>query len=168
MTPSAEPDPYAVLGVVRTATEHEIRAAYRALVARYHPDRHQDKPLKELASAKLAEINRAHIRALSRCNEALIRATDEARLLQQVCQIVVEEAGYRLCWVGSAENDESKSVRPVSRAGFDEGFVDTLNITWADTERGQGPTGTFIRRRETAISACIASDPQLAPGAQRL
>jgi curved DNA-binding protein CbpA len=60
VTSSAETDPYAVLGVARTATEHEIRTAYRALVARYHPDRHQDNPLQELASAKLAEINRAY------------------------------------------------------------------------------------------------------------
>jgi preprotein translocase subunit Sec63 len=53
-------DPYAVLGVPRTATEEEIRAAYRELVARYHPDRHQGNPLEELAAAKLAEINRAY------------------------------------------------------------------------------------------------------------
>jgi MYXO-CTERM domain-containing protein len=58
--PDEEPDPYAVLGVARTATEQELRTAYRELVARYHPDRHQGNPLKDLASAKLAEINRAY------------------------------------------------------------------------------------------------------------
>jgi curved DNA-binding protein CbpA len=60
MTRGAEPDPYAVLGVPRNASEREIREAYRALVARYHPDRHQDNPLKDLASEKLAEVNRAY------------------------------------------------------------------------------------------------------------
>jgi len=55
-----EPDPYQVLGVARTATAAEIRAAYRALGAKYHPDRHQGNPLEELASAKMAEINRAY------------------------------------------------------------------------------------------------------------
>ena len=60
MTPKAEPDPYSVLGVARTATEAEIRAAYLALVAKYHPDRHQGNPLEELASAKMAEVNRAY------------------------------------------------------------------------------------------------------------
>lgn len=58
--PDEERDPYVVLGVPRTATEQELRAAYRALVARYHPDRHQGNPLEDLASAKLAEINRAY------------------------------------------------------------------------------------------------------------
>jgi len=60
MTARPEPDPYIVLGVVRTASESEIRAAYLALVAKYHPDRHQGNPLEELASAKLVEINRAY------------------------------------------------------------------------------------------------------------
>lgn len=60
MTPKAEPDPYSVLGVARTATEAEIRAAYLALVAKYHPDRHQGNPLEELAGAKMAEVNRAY------------------------------------------------------------------------------------------------------------
>lgn len=56
----AEPDPYLVLGVARTATAAEIRAAYHELGAKYHPDRHQGNPLEELASAKMKEINRAY------------------------------------------------------------------------------------------------------------
>jgi curved DNA-binding protein CbpA len=55
-----ELDPYAVLEVSRSATIREIRAAYRALGARYHPDRHQGNPLEELAAARMVEINRAY------------------------------------------------------------------------------------------------------------
>jgi hypothetical protein len=55
-----ELDPYAVLGVARTATDAEIQAAYRALVAKFHPDRHQGNPLEELAGAKMVEINIAY------------------------------------------------------------------------------------------------------------
>jgi curved DNA-binding protein CbpA len=57
---TSDPDPYAVLNVPRKATADQIRAAYRALVARYHPDRHQGNPLEELASARMVEINRAY------------------------------------------------------------------------------------------------------------
>jgi preprotein translocase subunit Sec63 len=60
LTSDREPDPYAVLNVPRSATPSEIRAAYQNLVKRYHPDLHQGNPLEELASARLAEINRAY------------------------------------------------------------------------------------------------------------
>jgi sigma-B regulation protein RsbU (phosphoserine phosphatase) len=76
---------------------------------------------------------------------------------------VVEEAGYRLCWVGRAESDEAKSVLPIAQAGFEEGYLKTLNITWADTERGQGPTGTCIRTGQTTLAKDIATDPKMAP-----
>jgi len=114
------------------------------------------------AETRLLRINRAH-RALSRCNEALVRAIDEKKFFQQVCEVIVEEGGYRLCWVGRAEKDEAKSVVPLAQAGFEEGYLSTLNITWADTERGRGPTGTSIRTRQTVLVKNIVSDPMMAP-----
>jgi PAS domain S-box-containing protein len=117
---------------------------------------------RKRAEAQLLRINRAN-RALSRCNQALVRAVAEPTLLQQICQIVVEEAGYRLCWVGQAVNDEAKSVVPLAQAGFEEGYLKTLNITWADTERGQGPTGTCIRTGRTVLAKDIATDPKMIP-----
>ena len=60
MPPKTEPDPYFVLGLARDAGEAEIRAAYRDLVAKYHPDKHQGNPLQGLAAEKMAELNRAY------------------------------------------------------------------------------------------------------------
>ena len=60
MPRTEEPNPYVVLGVARNASEAEIRAAYHALVAKYHPDKHQGNPLEGLAAEKMAEINRAY------------------------------------------------------------------------------------------------------------
>jgi len=53
-------NPYKVLGVSEDATQEEIRAAYLALVKKYHPDKYTDNPLKELANEKLKEINEAY------------------------------------------------------------------------------------------------------------
>jgi PAS domain S-box-containing protein len=114
------------------------------------------------AEERLRRVNRAH-RALSTCNEALVRATDESALLRQVCQIIVEEAGYRLCWVGYAEQDAARTVRAIAQAGFDEGYLKGANITWADSDRGHGPTGTCIRTGQIQIAKNIATDPKLAP-----
>lgn len=53
-------DPYEVLGLDITATEDEIKAAYRLLVRKYHPDRYAGNPLAFLAQEKLKEINEAY------------------------------------------------------------------------------------------------------------
>ncbi|MGD0641745.1 MAG: hypothetical protein ABSC22_13440, partial [Roseiarcus sp.] len=96
------------------------------------------------AEEPLARLNR-ELRAVSICHYTLMRAVDEQTLLDDICRIVCDEAGYRMAWVGFAEHDEAKSVRPVASAGFDDGYLKFLKITWADTDWGRGAVGTAIR-----------------------
>lgn len=53
-------DPYDVLGVPRTASEQEVKEAYRALAKKYHPDNYKNNPLADLAQEKMVEINEAY------------------------------------------------------------------------------------------------------------
>lgn len=53
-------NPYEVLGVRQGATEAEIKAAYKELVKKYHPDKYQNNPLADLAEEKLQEVNEAY------------------------------------------------------------------------------------------------------------
>ena len=92
-----------------------------------------------------------------------VRATDEAGLLDQICRTIVDAAGYRFCWVGRAEQDDAKKVRPIAEAGVDEGYLATGEHHMGDTERGRGPTGTCIRTGVTQVSKNFATDPALGP-----
>jgi diguanylate cyclase (GGDEF)-like protein/PAS domain S-box-containing protein len=114
------------------------------------------------AEEALARLNR-ELRAVSSCNQTLMRAVDEQTLLDDICRIVCEEAGYRMAWVGFAENDEAKTVRPVASAGFDDGYLEQAKVTWADTERGRGPISTAIRAGQTVCTQDHATDPRAAP-----
>ena len=51
-------DYYEVLGVGKTATDDELKKAYRRLAKKYHPDANPDK--KEEAEAKFKEVNVAY------------------------------------------------------------------------------------------------------------
>jgi curved DNA-binding protein CbpA len=51
-------DQYSVLGVLPTADDIVIRAAYRTLAQRYHPDKWAGD--EKIATEKMAEINAAH------------------------------------------------------------------------------------------------------------
>ncbi|MBD2494717.1 response regulator [Nostoc sp. FACHB-280] len=108
---------------------------------------------------EIRRINRT-LQTLSSCNHIIVRTQDELELLQKICQIIVEVGGYRLAWVGFAEDDRDKNILPVAQAGYDDGYLQTLQLTWSDTVRGQGPTGTAIRTGKTCIIQNILTDPK--------
>lgn len=110
----------------------------------------------------LQRTNRA-LRTLSACNEALVRAEDEPQLLDNICRIIVELGDYRLAWVGYAQSDGQKTVRPVARAGYDAGYVDRVAASWAKTLRGLGPVGQAIRQAEPVAVRDVASDENFGP-----
>jgi len=111
-------------------------------------------------STEIRRLTRA-LKTLGACNRALLRTDDEQSLLDEICRIIVEEGGYRLAWVSRAEHDADKSVVAVARAGLDEGYIASLGLTWADTERGQGATGTAIRTGHFYVIRNIMTDSKL-------
>jgi len=103
---------------------------------------------RKQAEIALNHANRALV-ALSEVNRNLVYATDENELLQAICQAIVEQCGYRLAWVGYVQHDESKSIKIMAHAGYDEGYLDAMQPTWAETERGMGPSGRAVRSGTT-------------------
>ena len=78
-----------------------------------------------------------------------------------MCDVVVEAGGYVMAWIGFAEHDEAKTVRPVAWAGNEDGYLEAARISWADTERGRGMTGTAIRTGEPQVNQNFDSGTQV-------
>ena len=53
-------DPYKILGVSSTASDDEIKQAYRTLARKYHPDKYANTDLAEMANEKMKEVNAAY------------------------------------------------------------------------------------------------------------
>ena len=113
----------------------------------------------DITETKRAEQERRTLQAYSASGWALVRATDEESFLREFCRIVVEDCGHAMVWVGYKEDDAKKSVRPVAYAGYEDGYLKALRLTWGDSEHGRGPAGTAIRTGQVAICADMRTDP---------
>jgi PAS domain S-box-containing protein len=160
-------------GKEHTAEVHEERLGGHFLVSTTPlraPDGHmfgsvhvaRDITERKQKEQQLRQLNRT-LRALSNSNQALMRATDEDGYLREVCKIVTEDCGHALVWIGFAENDQARSIRPVASAGFDEGYLESLQLSWADSERGRGPTGMAIRTGQVSACRDMQTDPEFLP-----
>lgn len=78
---------YEVLNIPQNATRDEIRASYRALARRWHPDRFMEGPERDWANEKMAEINAAY-RACLDGTAAPMAASEEQERLAQVQQMI--------------------------------------------------------------------------------
>lgn len=116
----------------------------------------------QLKTDELWHSNRA-LRTISACNQVMIHSQTEEELVKEICSVIVKESGYKMAWIGLAENDKNKTVRPVAFSGFEEGYLEKAKITWADTERGRGPTGIAIRTGQPTICQNMQTDPRFKP-----
>ncbi len=114
------------------------------------------------AERALLKANRA-LQVLTNANQLLVRSSDEKELLQEICRIIIDDGNYHFTWVGFTEQNKDKRVVPVVQAGFNEGYLESLKISWGDNEYGQGPTGTAIRTGQACAIRNILHDPRYQP-----
>ena len=108
-------DPYQVLGVPSTATDDEVKKAYRDLARKYHPDNYHDSPLADLAQERMKEINEAYetIRANARPPAAAadtVARRDTADTIRDITPGIPQRP------TGPAQHGSSASARPFRRA----------------------------------------------------
>ena len=110
---------------------------------------------------KINQLNRTLI-ALRDSSYAMMHAKDEESYLNEVCKFIVDDCGHSMVWIGFID-EETRSVQPLTYAGFEEDYLETLNIVLDDKERGNGPTGLAIKTCKPYICENIHTEPEFKP-----
>lgn len=159
------PDMHEAIGLRKDGTDFPYQVHTAAIALPDGPARVAfiiDIKERRLAENALTRVNRA-LRVVSGCNQILIHCRSENELLNQVCRLIVEEGNYKLAWIGSAELDEGKLVKPIAFAGFEDGYLSSVIISWdANSKWGNGPTGKAIRTGKASVMKRIQDDPTYA------
>ncbi|MEJ5198592.1 MAG: PAS domain S-box protein, partial [Anaerolineae bacterium] len=145
------------LGVVERGEDGQVTR-----IVGFHLDVTERRRMEE----DLRRLNR-NLRAMMQCNEAVVRARDETQLLDQICEILVAVGGYRQVWIGRAEEDAQKTVRPIAACGPAADYLNGITVTWGDDVHGSGPVGTAIRTRQPCVIGNVIADPRFAPWRER-
>lgn len=120
----------------------------------------RDNSKRNLAEIALQATTRA-LKILSESNVALLNSQTEQVLLDEYCRIAVQTGGYRMAWIGFAKDITDKNVVPIAHYGDTGSFLGLNKITWAEEDRGNGPTGRAIRTMEVQVCENISTDPTM-------
>jgi PAS domain S-box-containing protein len=124
---------------------------------------YEDITARKQSEVELHNASRA-LRAIGACNEAMFCSQNEADLLKAVCTLIVDIGEYRMSWIGYAQDDADKSVKPAALHGVEQGYLDDRRFSWDENSPvGRGPTGHAIRTGKPQINQNFLTNPNLAP-----
>ncbi|MBF0180266.1 MAG: GGDEF domain-containing protein [Magnetococcales bacterium] len=154
------------MGKMMKARLDQIESLLHAMIGVAYKERQEKEAIiarqADLIASLDGELKRSKsiANALTSCNEALVRSTSEMQFLLQVCEMVVKSGDYQLVWIGFAQTDAEKHIKPVAHYGYADGFLERLRMTWDENAAGgRGPAGRAIRNRCAETANDIATDP---------
>jgi GAF domain-containing protein len=110
---------------------------------------------------ELQRVGRA-LRTLSGSNRALLRVSERQQLLQEICRVVVEEAGYRAATVVQAERNDQGRYAVLAQVGHDAAFEELRQRTWSVADDDHSATGIALRTGEPCLINDVQNSQQVA------
>ena len=112
--------------------------------------------------AKLRRLTQLYA-ALSECNQAIVRCTNEQELFEIICRTAVDNGGMTMAWIGLLA-PPSRTVEAAASYGAGVAYLKGIRVTVdADDPFGQGPVGTAIRNDQPFWCQDYQGDPVTAP-----
>jgi PAS domain S-box-containing protein len=107
------------------------------------------------------------LRVSSTAKRAVIRTENEGELYEEFCKALTDTGGYPLAYIALPEANEKKSVQIAASAGPGIDYLRTLDLTWSETPKGNGPVGTCIRCGQVVVINDAAHDQRFLPWRER-
>ena len=106
---------------------------------------------------ELERVNRLNI-ARSHVNQAIVRTPERRTLFRRVCQVLVNEGGFGMAWIGWRSARTERLV-PVAQWGEEGEYGTGLEVYSDDRPRGRGPSGVAFREERPYICNDAFNDP---------
>jgi len=117
-----------------------------------------DITFQKQSETRLKQGNRA-LSMLKDCSQILVRAENEAELMQEICEMIVQTGGYGMACVGCAEQDRVRNVCGVAQSGLEYGSFEQAQFTWDGLD--DNPIELAIREGIPQVSTSILTDPKM-------
>lgn len=121
----------------------------------------RDVTILKQHAQEIAQLSRLYA-ALTHINQAIIWLPTRDELFKKVCQILVEEAGFDMAWLGW-HNPDTHQLMPVAGWGDDDDYLNKIKIYSDERLGGQGPSGLAFRSGEPYICNNMQEDQVTLP-----
>jgi two-component system, sensor histidine kinase and response regulator len=122
----------------------------------------EDMTERKQAEKKLAQSNRA-LKARFLLSEIFTNTKSEKSAMEELCQVLVDETGYRLCWLGIVDDDEGKSVVPIAQHGFGEVSLESFKLSLDESEPEGEHTNIAVNTGQSRIKQNIVKSHNFTP-----
>jgi diguanylate cyclase (GGDEF)-like protein/PAS domain S-box-containing protein len=97
--------------------------------------------------------------ALSQCNQAIVRSTNEIELFAQICSDTVSFGGMRMAWIGLVD-PQTQLLNPVAAFGDGLDYLQDRIISLDENSQlGKGPSGIAARENRPFWCQDFQHDP---------
>lgn len=117
----------------------------------------RDVTLLKEQQREISQLSRLYA-ALTQINKAIIWFPDRDQLFSKLCQILVEEGGFHMAWVGW-HDAETQLITPVASCGDVHGYLNTIKVYADERNDGKGPAGLAFRSGQPFICNNMLADP---------
>ncbi|HJV72570.1 PAS domain-containing protein [Ideonella sp.] len=121
----------------------------------------RDMSVQRSTEGRLLRLNRLY-KVLNEVNALIAARPGRAALFQQVCQVIVDDGGLPLAWIGEPDFG-TRELRPAAAAGDAKPYAEQAHLSIDDNTRGRGPGGRAWREGRPQVAHDFVNNAGMAP-----